>query len=215
MIPGADQFFRFGVTSFRWLWIPAHSQLFVLFCLQLCSSIFGLRFWCCLPIFLPRTLFHFRYLSFQLLNSLCLSIEHYSLVFLKHFIITYPCVFDLQAFYLYVTVSWFIKPSLHTDELFISIQLLVCPFFQFSQNLLFLFSWFPFNLPPMSFIWCASQDSSQFFNLFFEFLYPPIWSSLVLILLSFSIPLQSFSFLNCLARSINCIYYSANVVSVA
>ena len=45
--------------------------------------------------------FHFKYLSFQHLRFLCLSIEH-SLVFLKHFVITYPCVFDLYVFHLYI-----------------------------------------------------------------------------------------------------------------
>ena len=48
--------------------------------------------------------FHLTYLTFQLLRSLCLSIEHSS-VFLKHFVITYPCFFDLHAFRLYVKVS--------------------------------------------------------------------------------------------------------------
>ena len=67
----------------------------------------------------------------------------------------------------------------------------------------------------MNFISCPSQDLSRFFNLLFEFSYPPIWSFLVFIFFPFFIPLHSFSFLNCLAHSINCIYYSTNVVSVA
>ena len=67
----------------------------------------------------------------------------------------------------------------------------------------------------MNFNWCPSQDLSQSFNLLFDFLYSPIWSFLVFIFFPFFIPLHSFSFLNCLAHSINCIYYSTNVVNVA
>lgn len=44
--------------------------------------------------------FHSRYILFQLLRSLCLSIEHFSF-----FLIMYPCMFDLYGFHLYVTTS--------------------------------------------------------------------------------------------------------------
>ena len=75
---------------------PFLLQPFVLFSLHLCSSIFVVGFCYCLPRLLLKffNFFHFRYLFFQMLCSLCLSIEH-SLVFLKYFVVTYSCYVSL------------------------------------------------------------------------------------------------------------------------
>ena len=163
-------------------------------------------FWCCIRRFSPR---NFQVFPFKVPY---LSVAS----FLVSFYTTFLGLPETFCYYISLLlwsscVSSLCKGILIYQALLsshISIQLLVCPFFQFLQNPLFLFSWFPFKLAHMNFIWCPTQDLSQFFDVLFKFLYPPIWSFVVFISFSFyHILLQSFSFLNCLTHSISCNYY--------
>ena len=149
---------------------------------------FGVVFPDSCPYFLKS--FYFRYLFFQLLCSFRLSIEHF-LVFLKHSVITFHCVFDLYTFHIFML--WYLYLSSAFPFTYIcSLFLFLCWSTHIFNFCRILFSFLvEFLLIFLLWIWFDVQPKICL-NYLFCILYYLIWFLLVFLFLSFFIPLQSF-----------------------